>query len=95
MASMLTLTLVISPWLQIKYTCWSVVSNSIEMKEVKGVPLLVLANKQDLPGALSAERLTELLSLRSVHDRKWIVHSTVANRNEGLKEAIKEFISLL
>ena len=59
------------------------------------VPLLVLANKQDLPGAVSAERLTELLALRSIFDRKWIIHSTVATKNEGLKEAIKEFSTLL
>ena len=65
------------------------------MKEVKGVPLLVLANKQDLPGAVSAERLTGLLALKSIHDRKWLVCNTVAKDNKGLREAMEDFKALL
>ena len=65
------------------------------MKEVRGVPLLVLANKQDLPGAASADKLTELLLLATVTDRRWIVCNTVATSNEGLKEALDQFSTLL
>ena len=38
-----------------------------------GVPLLVYANKQDMPGALNAQELTTKLGLHTVKDRQWFV----------------------
>lgn len=66
-----------------------------EMKAMKGVPILVLANKQDLPGAASADKLTDLLALSSTTNRRWMVRNTVATSNDGLREAIEEFSTLL
>ena len=39
--------------------------------ELKESILLVLANKQDLPNAMSTQELTEKLELDSIHDRDW------------------------
>lgn len=52
-----------------------------------GVPLLVVANKQDLPGALSVPQLSEGLDLRR-HDRPWHVQPTCAITSEGVYEAL-------
>ncbi len=38
---------------------------------LKGCPLLVLANKQDLPDAMTLEEISEKLGLESIQDRKW------------------------
>jgi len=37
----------------------------------QGVPLLVLANKQDLPGAVNVTELARELKLRDIHGRPW------------------------
>lgn len=52
-----------------------------------GVPLLVIANKQDLPGALSVQQVSEGLDLRQ-HNRPWHVQPTCAITSEGVYEAL-------
>jgi hypothetical protein len=39
--------------------------------EMQDVVLLVFANKQDLPNALTAPELADQLDLRSLHRQKW------------------------
>lgn len=39
--------------------------------ELRELPLLVLANKQDLPSAISTERMSEELQLHKIKDRPW------------------------
>jgi signal recognition particle receptor subunit beta len=34
-------------------------------------PLLVYANKQDLPGAISTEKIADILELEELEDRMW------------------------
>ena len=38
---------------------------------LRGCTLLVLANKQDLPDAMSIEEISEKLGLDSIQDRRW------------------------
>lgn len=59
----------------------------LESEEVAGVPLLVIANKQDLPGALSVQQVSEGLDLRQ-HNRPWHVQPTCAITSEGVYEAL-------
>lgn len=40
-------------------------------EELKDSFILVLANKQDLPNAMSVEEITEQLKLNSLKDRAW------------------------
>lgn len=58
--------------------------------ELKGVPLLVLANKQDLPQALSVAQLTERLGLHNVRSRKWFIQASVASKGDGLFEGLEQ-----
>jgi len=43
----------------------------LEDEEMKGVPCLILANKQDRPGALGVNDLAERWNLREIHGRPW------------------------
>jgi small GTP-binding protein len=58
------------------------------------IPLLVYANKQDLPSALSAQAIMEQLELNLLCKRPWKIQSCCAmsddNLNEGLDWLINE-----
>lgn len=53
-----------------------------------GVPLLVFANKQDLPGAMSKSEVIEQLGLGAVHNRHWMVQESVVTEGVGVKEGM-------
>jgi len=56
--------------------------------ELKEAVLLVFANKQDLPGAMSVSEMTDKLGLHSVGARKWYIQSTCATSGDGLYEGL-------
>lgn len=53
------------------------------------VPLLVLANKQDLPNSWSPLKVTDFLGLDNVMDREWYVQATCATQGDGLHEGLE------
>ena len=55
---------------------------------LQGVPLLVLANKQDLPNALSVDEVEDRLALNEIHDRDWKIIGSVAVTGKGLYEGL-------
>jgi len=62
-------------------------------EELSGVPVLVLANKQDLLGAMDAAALMSELDLTQYTDR-WIqVKAVSAKTGENLQEAIGELLA--
>jgi len=62
---------------------------------LKGVPLMVLANKQDLPGALDAAATVAELGLDAVHDRPWQVLPSCLVTGYGLWESFDWSFSFL
>lgn len=59
-------------------------------KNLKALPLIVLANKQDLPGAASARDVAEMLNLKELcHDRPWFLQSSSAKTGAGLEECFR------
>lgn len=59
-------------------------------QSLKGLPLIVLANKQDLPGAGSAEDIAEILNLKQIcSDRRWFLQSASAKTGAGLEECFR------
>lgn len=56
--------------------------------ELRDAVLLVFANKQDLPNAMSCAEIVEKLSLSSISNRKWHVEATCATTGEGLYEGL-------
>ncbi|CAL2046423.1 unnamed protein product [Caenorhabditis brenneri] len=61
----------------------------LEEPELAKCPLLVVANKQDLPNALSSEELTEKFHLESIRNRKWHICGTSAQTGDGLNDGLK------
>ncbi|KAB5588274.1 ADP-ribosylation factor(Arf)/Arf-like (Arl) small GTPase family protein [Ceratobasidium theobromae] len=58
-------------------------------REMKDCLLLVFANKQDLPGAMSPAEVTEKLGLHRMRERSWYVHPSCATTGEGLFEGLQ------
>ncbi|XP_064393833.1 uncharacterized protein LOC135341252 [Halichondria panicea] len=56
--------------------------------ELNEIILLVLANKQDLPNAMSTEEVTEKLDLTSIKERDWYIQGSCAIKGDGLYEAL-------
>jgi len=56
--------------------------------ELKDAVLLVFANKQDLPNALSVSELTDKLGLQSLRHKTWHIESTCATQGTGLYEGL-------
>jgi len=50
--------------------------------------LLVFANKQDLPNAMSVEEITDKLGLHSLHTRQWHIQACCATDGSGLYEGL-------
>lgn len=60
----------------------------LEEEELKDAILLVFANKQDLPGALSDAEVTEQLGLSSIKNRTWSIFKCSALEGKGLFEGL-------
>lgn len=56
--------------------------------ELRDASLLVFANKQDLPNAMSVAEITDKLGLHSLRSRKWYIQSTCATSGDGLYEGL-------
>eukprot|EP00486_Rosalina_sp_Unknown_P005461 CAMPEP_0201565658 /NCGR_PEP_ID=MMETSP0190_2-20130828/4933_1 /ASSEMBLY_ACC=CAM_ASM_000263 /TAXON_ID=37353 /ORGANISM="Rosalina sp." /LENGTH=185 /DNA_ID=CAMNT_0047983407 /DNA_START=27 /DNA_END=584 /DNA_ORIENTATION=- len=59
----------------------------LEEPQLRDVPLLVLANKQDLKRAMSVSQLSQKLGLTRLK-RQWKIQSTVATQAQGLYEGL-------
>merc|ERR1712193_571728 len=52
-------------------------------EEMRDVAVLVFANKQDLPNAMTAAEVTEKLGLPQTRGRQWFIQSTCATSGDG------------
>ncbi|EFR01567.1 ADP-ribosylation factor [Nannizzia gypsea CBS 118893] len=57
--------------------------------ELRDALLLVFANKQDLPNAMSPAEITDKLGLTSLTRRAWYIQSTCATTGDGLYEGLE------
>lgn len=67
----------------------------LDADEMVGVPLVVMANKQDLPNARPPSEVAEKLGLHGVRNRRWHVQGTSAVSGQGVYEAMEELSSLV
>eukprot|EP00429_Kryptoperidinium_foliaceum_P020733 CAMPEP_0176048436 /NCGR_PEP_ID=MMETSP0120_2-20121206/24061_1 /TAXON_ID=160619 /ORGANISM="Kryptoperidinium foliaceum, Strain CCMP 1326" /LENGTH=181 /DNA_ID=CAMNT_0017381855 /DNA_START=44 /DNA_END=589 /DNA_ORIENTATION=+ len=63
--------------------------------ELRDAPLLVLANKQDLPGAMTSQEVADKLGLNSLRQRQWFLQGACATKGEGLYEGLDWLSSVL
>jgi small GTP-binding protein len=67
--------------------CSDELGHLLREEELRGVPLIVLANKQDVDGAMKPEELSQKLALAAIQDRPWTIMATSALQGTGIKEA--------
>jgi small GTP-binding protein len=63
--------------------------------ELRDVVCLVMANKQDLPGAIPPVEIKKILSLEQFKGRKCLVQGTSATTGQGLKEGLDWIAGML
>lgn len=61
----------------------------LQQEDLRGVPLLVFANKMDLPNAMKREEVVKELRLTNIHDREWHAQMCCAVESEGLLEGLQ------
>eukprot|EP00812_Abedinium_dasypus_P009361 NODE_3055_length_837_cov_218.071611.p1 GENE.NODE_3055_length_837_cov_218.071611~~NODE_3055_length_837_cov_218.071611.p1 ORF type:complete len:265 (-),score=71.68 NODE_3055_length_837_cov_218.071611:25-819(-) len=60
----------------------------LDEEDMRDAPLLVFANKQDLPGALRLAELTDKLGLHRLRARQWYIQAACARTGDGLYEGL-------
>ncbi|NXR06822.1 ARL11 protein, partial [Semnornis frantzii] len=60
-----------------------------------GVPVLLLANKQEIPGAMSPTELGERLQQGRLAEHRWLLQGCSAHTGQGLQEALVSLGELL
>ena len=65
----------------------------LEEEKLAGATLLIFANKQDLPGALSKEEIASLLELEKIINRHWMIFSCSAVTGDGLPDGVSWIVS--
>ncbi|XP_043097214.1 ADP-ribosylation factor-like protein 11 [Puntigrus tetrazona] len=64
-------------------------------EHLRGVPLLVLANKKDLPNSLTIREVSSSLDLDSYTDRVWEIQACSALKGLGLQQAFLSIDKLM
>lgn len=67
----------------------------IDSEEFVGVPVVVLANKQDLPSAMKASQMVEKLGLTTHKRNPWHVQETCAKTGDGLYEGLEKLVKMV
>ncbi|XP_062584187.1 ADP-ribosylation factor 1-like, partial [Saccostrea cucullata] len=60
----------------------------LDSPEMRGVPVLVIANKQDLPGAMKVTEISDLMTLHKIASRDWFIQAASATNGEGIIESM-------
>jgi len=67
----------------------------LEQENLVSTPLLVYANKQDVPKAMGPSEVADALGLPDIHDRPWHVQGAVATSGDGVQEGWRWLSSAL
>ena len=67
----------------------------IKSPEMNRCPVVVVANKQDLPGALTTSQIADQLDLVKIRDREWFIQGACASACDGIYEAMQEMARLV
>ena len=60
-------------------------------EHIKNVPVVLLANKQDVPGALTAKDITRIFKVKKLCcNRNWCVQPCCAITGDGLTEGFRK-----
>ncbi|URE02657.1 ADP-ribosylation factor-related protein [Musa troglodytarum] len=73
----------------------SALGKVLRHEDLQGAPLLILANKQDLPGAVSTEELARYLDLKELNERLHMFEAVSAYNGTGIKFAIDWLVDVM
>jgi signal recognition particle receptor subunit beta len=59
------------------------------------VPVVIIANKSDLPTAVKPSELIQQLSLHSISRRRWYIQSACAITGDGIVEAMQQLAKMI
>ena len=62
---------------------------------MSSVPVVVLANKMDLPTAMKPSELIEQLNLHSISRQRWFVQSACALTGDGIIEGMQQLSKMI
>lgn len=63
--------------------------------ELKDAALLVFANKQDMPGAMSVTEVSDFLGLTELKMRTWTIFKCSAKTGDGLTEGLDWLVNIV
>lgn len=66
----------------------SALEKVLRHEDLKGAPLLIFANKQDLPGVIANEELTKHLHLKELDERPYMFQAVSAYDGRGIKSGV-------
>ena len=64
-------------------------------EDLKNLPVLIMANKQDLDSALSVEEIIKKIEFEKFKDKTWLALGTSIITGEGIEEGLDWMISIL
>ncbi|XP_015665917.1 ADP-ribosylation factor 1-like [Protobothrops mucrosquamatus] len=67
----------------------------LDADDLRGVPLMLLANKQDLPEARSSMEVAERMGVRKISGRKWRIQGCSALSGVGIPEAMEKLSEMV
>jgi len=68
----------------------------LKSPETTGLPVVILANKQDLPGSLTCNDIEKALAMHELRQNQlWHVAPTCGVTGEGLEEAVEKMADLI
>eukprot|EP01091_Cochliopodium_minus_P011667 TRINITY_DN3369_c0_g1_i1.p1 TRINITY_DN3369_c0_g1~~TRINITY_DN3369_c0_g1_i1.p1 ORF type:complete len:1007 (-),score=310.08 TRINITY_DN3369_c0_g1_i1:118-3138(-) len=65
------------------------INKILREEEVRDAPVLVFANKQDLPNAMSIAEVADKLDLHKLRNRQWYIQASCATLGDGLFEGFE------
>ncbi len=67
----------------------------LQEEDLKDAILLLMANKQDMRGALNAAQLSEAMGLATLKNRQWSIQETSATQGKGLFEGFDWLVQVI
>ena len=67
----------------------------LQEDDLKGVPVMILANKQDIEGCLTDVQISESMGLTEIKNRPWALFKTIAQTGQGVDDAFKWLVNTI
>ncbi|KAL6104523.1 arl14 [Pungitius sinensis] len=70
--------------------------NTLRSEHLRGRPLVVVANKQDVDGALTVTEIKDMFDLKKIcSDRDWFIQPCSASTGFGVEEAFRRVVQMV